>query len=139
MRPLLLVVALVALVALAGCGGERTVTPTPETVAGTLPQQGPKVDLASGDAKAGKEIFTKTAQPQCGSCHTYGPAGTNAQVGPDLDDALADKDREFVLESIVDPSAEVTSGFQDIMPKDYEENLEPKQLADLVAFLKPQS
>jgi mono/diheme cytochrome c family protein len=124
---------------LAGCGGERTVTPTPETVEGTVPQQGPEVDLASGNADRGKTIFTETAQPTCGSCHTYEAAGTNAQVGPDLDDALADKDAEFVLESIVDPSAEVAPGFQDIMPKDYEDKLDPKQLADLVAFLKPES
>ena len=139
MRPLLLVVALAALVGLAACGGEETVTPTPETVVGTVAQQGPEVDLASGDPQAGKMVFTQTAQPACGSCHTYGPAGTDAQVGPNLDDALADKDREFVLESIVDPSGEVAAGFQDIMPKDYEDKLDPKQLADLVAFLKPES
>jgi mono/diheme cytochrome c family protein len=107
-------------------------------VIGTV-QAGETVDVSQGDADAGKEIFTKTAQPPCASCHTFKAAGSTAQVGPDLDEALQGKDAQFILESITDPSAEVTSGFQDIMPKDYEANLSEKQLADLVAFLQPKS
>lgn len=103
---------------------------------GTIPGA---VDLSKGDAETGKEIFTKTASPTCASCHTYGPAGSNATVGPNLDEGLQGKDPEFILESIVNPSAEITAGFQDIMPKDYATKLDQKQLADLVAFLKPKS
>jgi mono/diheme cytochrome c family protein len=107
-------------------------------VIGTLPSAG-TVNVAKGDAKAGKEIFTKTASPACASCHTYGPAGSTAQVGPNLDTGLQGKDDQFILESIVNPSAEVTSGFQDIMPKDYGTKLDDQQLADVVAFLHPKS
>jgi cytochrome c oxidase subunit II len=114
------------------------VAPTAETVIGTVPGA-ETVDVAAGDAAAGKEIFTKTAQPACSSCHTYGPAGSTATVGPNLDTALKGKDAQFILESIVDPSAEVAAGFQDIMPKDYGTKLDQKQLADLVAFLQPKS
>ena len=112
--------------------------PTAETVIGTIPGAG-TVNVAAGDQAAGKEIFTKTAQPPCSSCHTYGPAGSTATVGPNLDTALQGKDAQFILESIVNPSAEVATGFQDIMPKDYGTKLDQKQLADLVAFLQPKS
>jgi cytochrome c oxidase subunit II len=114
------------------------VAPTAETVIGTIPGA-ETVNVAAGDPTAGKEIFTKTAQPACSSCHTYGPAGSTATVGPNLDTVLKGKDAQFILESIVDPSAEVAAGFQDIMPKDYGTKLDQKQLADLVAFLQPKS
>jgi mono/diheme cytochrome c family protein len=85
-------------------------------------------------------VFTDVANPACGSCHTYGPAGTEQTLGPNLDEALADKDAQFILESIVNPDAEVTSGFADnLMPEDYGQKLNEQQLADLVAFLTPQS
>jgi mono/diheme cytochrome c family protein len=95
--------------------------------------------VAEGDPEAGKEVFTSAAQPPCGQCHTYEAAGTTAEVGPNLDETLADKDAAFILESIVNPSAEIATGFTDAMPKDYGEKLSDKQLADLVAFLLPRS
>jgi mono/diheme cytochrome c family protein len=129
--------ALVALVLalVAGCGGGETVSPAPETVEGTVAEeQGP--NLEGGDAEAGRQVYVETAQPTCGSCHTYGPAETNAEIGPNLDEALADDSPETVYESIVNPDAEVTEGFSDaLMPEDYGEKLSEKQLVDLVAFL----
>ncbi|MGH3032946.1 MAG: c-type cytochrome [Gaiellaceae bacterium] len=118
---------------LTGCGGGSTVSPEPETVEGTIEQK--TIPLDQGDAAAGEAIFTDTAQPSCGSCHTYDPAGTDADIGPKLDDSLADDDPESILESIVNPSATLTEGFTDLMPKDYGEKLDEQQLADLVAFL----
>jgi quinoprotein glucose dehydrogenase len=113
------------------------VAPTAETVVGTVPGE---IDVSGGDPQAGKNVFNKVANPACSSCHTYGPAGSNQTLGPNLDDALADKDRQFILESIVNPDAEVTEGFADnLMPEDYGQKLTEEQLADLVAFLKPQS
>ena len=110
--------------------------PTAETVIGTLPaQEATTVNVAKGNPEAGKEIFTKTAQPACSTCHTFAAAGSTATVGPNLDEGLKGKTPEFVLESIVNPSAEITSGYQDIMPKDYGTKLNEKQLTDLVAFL----
>jgi mono/diheme cytochrome c family protein len=123
-RRLLLALALALLVA--GCGGEETVSPAPETVIGTVP----------GAGTVNVEVFTETARPACSSCHTYGPADSNAKVGPNLDTSLDGKDAAFILESIVNPSAEITPGFTDIMPKDYATKLNQKQLADLVAFLQ---
>jgi len=126
----------------AGCGGGETVSPLPETVEGTVPTEtgGGATTIEPGDAQAGKAVFTTAAQPTCGSCHTYEAAGTSAAVGPDLDKTLAGKDAAFILESIVNPDAEIAPGFAaGIMPKDYGEKLSDKQLADLVAFLLPKS
>jgi len=119
----------------AGCGDATVVSPTAESVVGTVPQQTATetVDTSQGDAAAGKEVFVSSG---CGGCHTYGPAGTSASIGPDLDTALDGKDADFVLESIVQPNDEIASGFQaNIMPATFGESLSDKQLADLVAFL----
>ena len=127
---------------MAGCGGGESVSPVPETVEGTVPTEtgGGATTIEPGDAEAGRAVFTTEAQPTCGSCHTYEPAGTTASVGPNLDETLAGKDAAFILESIVDPDAEIAPGFAaGIMPRDYGDKLSEKQLADLVAFLLPQS
>jgi cytochrome c oxidase subunit 2 len=140
MRRPFLVLAVALLVA--GCGGGETVSPLPETVEGTVPTEtgGGATTIEPGNAEAGKAVFTTEAQPTCGSCHTYAPAGTTATVGPNLDETLSGKDAAFVLESIVDPDAEIAPGFAaGVMPKDYGDKLSEKQLADLVAFLLPTS
>lgn len=119
----------------AGCGGGETVSPAPETVEGTVPQE--TVDAAAGDPEAGKAVF---ADQGCGSCHAFEAAGSTATVGPDLDEALQGKDADFILESIVKPDAQVAEGYSpDLMPEDYDQKLDDQQLADLVAFLTPKS
>jgi mono/diheme cytochrome c family protein len=92
---------------------------------------------ATGDPAAGKEIFSTTAQPPCSSCHTLAEANASGTVGPDLDQVLKGKDAAFIHESIVDPDAEIASGFSaGIMPAVYGDQLDEQQLADLVAFLE---
>ena len=114
-------------------GGESGgVTNQPPTATTTPTDTGQQT---AGDPAAGKEIFTTAAQPPCSSCHTLKEAGATQTLGPNLDEVLKGKDAAFIHESIVDPSAEVAAGFQDIMPKDYGTKLDQKQLADLVAFL----
>jgi mono/diheme cytochrome c family protein len=122
-----------ALVALS-CGPAETVEPVAETVIGSVPQEAtPTVNVSEGDPAAGKEVFASSG---CAGCHTFTPAGSNATIGPDLDEALKGKDADFVLESIVDPNAEITPGFNaGVMPSNFGETLSDKQLADLVAFL----
>jgi len=111
---------------LAGCGGEKTVSPT-GSVEGTLPK------AAKGNPAEGKKVFVDNG---CGGCHTFKAAGTNGKIGPNLDEVLKDKDAEFVKTSITDPNAEIASGFQpNIMPQNYGSQLTAKQIADLVAFL----
>ena len=69
-------------------------------------------------------------------CHTFAAAGTTGTTGPDLDEVLAGKDAAFVEQSIVQPNAEIAEGYSaGVMPQTYGEQLSPKQVDDLVAFL----
>jgi mono/diheme cytochrome c family protein len=87
----------------------------------------------AGNPQAGKAVFDANG---CGSCHTFSPGGSNGTVGPDLDNALKGKDAAFIRQSIVDPNAEIASGYSGgIMPQTFRQQLSPKQLDDLVAFL----
>jgi cytochrome c oxidase subunit 2 len=77
--------------------------------------------VASPNASsAGAAVFKNN---QCGSCHTFKPAGTTAKVGPDLDNVAADAQKagkpvdEYVRQSIVDPNAYVVPGYpKNVMP-----------------------
>ena len=112
---------------LAGCGGEKVVSPT-GPVQGTLPT------AAKGDPTAGKKVFLDTG---CGGCHTFAPAGSSGTIGPDLDKVLKGKNADFIKESVVNPNAEIASGYQpNIMPSGYGSQLTSKQIADLVSFLQ---
>ena len=59
-----LLIALAVLL-VAGCGGEKTVAPTGPVV-GTLPKAG------KANPAAGKKVF---ADSGCAGCHTFQPAG----------------------------------------------------------------
>ena len=121
---------------LAGCGGGKTVSPT-GPVEGTLPASPATTTVAAGDPKAGAVLFKSQG---CGGCHTFKPAGTNANIGPDLDKlpqyakAAGKPLDEFTHESIANPSAYVEKGFQPTMP-DFGQTLSTKQISDLVAYL----
>jgi cytochrome c oxidase subunit II len=104
--------------------------------------QGGGQAAAGGGAAGGgappdaKTLFTKTASPACGSCHTLSDAGANGTIGPDLDKTLKGRDAKFVQQSIEDPSAFVEKGFQNgIMPNNYKETLQPAEIKALTDYL----
>ena len=135
-RPLLVAFALALALGVSACGGGETIEPVPETVEGEIQQE----TVAEGDAEAGRQVFLEVAEPTCGSCHTFAAAGTESDVGPNLDESLQGKDTQYIYESIVAPNTQIAEGFSaGIMPGTYAEDLNDKQLADLVAFLKPAS
>lgn len=114
-------------------GGEPS---GPAETGGGQPSGPAETGGAAGDPAAGKQIFTATAQPPCSSCHTLADAGASGTVGPNLDEVLTGKDAAFIRESILEPNAEIADGFSGgIMPQDYGEKLDEKQVADLVAYL----
>ena len=89
----------------------------------------------AGGEVDGKAIFT-AQEGNCASCHALSDAGSTGQVGPNLDDVLADKDEAFIREAIVNPDAEVASGYQGgIMPPNYGQTLQPAQIDALVKYL----
>lgn len=83
--------ALAALATASGCGGEdlETGDPVPprtqvvtETTAATT---GEAPAATPGDAEAGSATFESAG---CVSCHTLAAAGSNATVGPNLDERM---------------------------------------------------
>jgi mono/diheme cytochrome c family protein len=125
MRRAAVLLALVAFSAgLAGCGGGEEVSPTPETVVGTLPEATTSEQPAStvnGDAANGAKIF---ASAGCGGCHTLQAAGSSGNVGPNLDDAKPD------IGLVVD---RVTNG-QGAMPS-FGDSLSEQEIADVAQYV----
>jgi len=142
---LLVLLALAAGVAAAGCGGKEEATPIPDTVTGTLPTETEPTETtttetepteteptettpteteptAEGDPVAGKEVFLGSSG--CGACHTLADAGTSGTIGPNLDDTKPS------FELAVD---RVTNG-QGIMPP-FSSSLSEQQIADVAAYV----
>ena len=117
---------IVAALAVAGCSTGDEVGATPDTVVGELPESTtstedlPALEL-TGDAAAGKAVFTSAG---CGGCHTMSAAGATGAVGPNLDDAKP------TTELVV---TRVTKG-QGGMPA-FAEQLDPQQIADVTAYV----
>ena len=90
-----------------------------------------------GGETDGKTLFTEAAQPTaCRSCHTLADAGASGTTGPNLDEVVPDLSEAFIKESIENPDANVTEGFQPgIMPR-YGDSLSPEQVDALVKYLK---
>jgi cytochrome c oxidase subunit II len=85
-----------------------------------------------GAAASGEEIFTSAG---CVRCHTLEAAGATGKIGPDLG-KLGDVDAQFIRTSIVDPNAEIETGFKpDVMPQTFSERLSKEELDTLVKYL----
>ena len=102
--------------------------------------------LQGGDPEKGRDIFQTSITGQCMRCHRVGNSRstgiTTAEVGPDLTTVGSRRDREYLLRSLLNPSA-------DIDPDQLREGqpanlsvmppmaglLKPKEIRDLVAYL----
>jgi mono/diheme cytochrome c family protein len=117
--------ALLAAAAVAGCGAQGVVTPTPVRVVGAVPKATPEPATPAfklkGDPAAGKQIFTSAG---CTSCHTLKAVGATGTVGPNLDQAQPDYRKA---------TARVTLG-KGAMPS-FKGQLTDQQIADVAAFV----
>jgi len=161
-RPLLLLIVLLAWLMLAACGlntsGEPAIVqereiapilPTPITLptpmlgrdgapAGQAAPASAPVVLSDEIASADYDLGMQTYLAECAACH-----GAASGAGPSLavikDEAGARVEgmtaEAYVHQSIVDPSAYVVAGYEDIMPKDYGERLSTEQINGLVRFI----
>jgi quinoprotein glucose dehydrogenase len=69
--------------------------------------------LFGGDARAGQRIFNGRAEVSCLRCHKIN--GEGGEVGPDLTGVGSRQNREYLLESIVDPNRQITKGFETVV------------------------
>jgi quinoprotein glucose dehydrogenase len=69
-----------------------------------------KIALMGGDAERGKKTFREHVSAQCFKCHKCD--GGDSLVGPDLSKIGAQKDRNYILESIIFPNKTIAQGFQ---------------------------
>lgn len=69
--------------------------------------------LEGGDAKRGRAVLLNHPAGQCTACHKIAD-GAGSNVGPNLKDIGAKKDRLYLLQSLVDPQAVVASGYGNI-------------------------
>jgi mono/diheme cytochrome c family protein len=123
-----LVPFLILAVLAAGCSsskpGEKTVSPLPTKVTGTLPKAqtaSVPTQYKNGDATAGKKVF---ASAGCVGCHTLADANAHGTVGPNLDQAKPP------LSLAVQ---RVTKG-AGAMPS-FKGQLSDKQIADVTAYV----
>ncbi len=66
-----------------------------------------------GDAKRGKKLFFDLeGKAKCAKCHSINKEG--GQIGPDLSFVGSSRTEGFMLESIIDPSRVITSGFSTV-------------------------
>ena len=116
----------------AAAGGSASSEQSPAPEEDPPPQSGPADDTSSG--ADGEAIFVSNG---CGGCHTLAAqADASGTIGPNLDEALVDKDTAFIKTSIVDPGAEVEDGYPDgVMPQDYGTSIAPADLDALVQYL----
>jgi mono/diheme cytochrome c family protein len=81
----------------------------------------------------GAQVFANFG---CGGCHTFAAANSGGTVGPNLDEVLAGQTPQYVETAITDPNAQQTPGFPlNVMPQDYQQQISPQELDDLVQFL----
>ncbi len=111
-------------------------TPAPPT--GGSGGGGTTTGGGSSDALGAKTF----ASAGCGGCHTFAKAGSDGQVGPSLDDLTGaakqagESVSDYVRQSIVDPNAVVTKGFQPgVMPQTFGDSLSSDELDALVAYV----
>ena len=69
--------------------------------------------LAGGDAARGRSIFFGRSAASCRRCHKVGNEG--GAVGPNLSTIAKDRDRRYLLESIVLPNEKIAKGFETVV------------------------
>jgi quinoprotein glucose dehydrogenase len=69
--------------------------------------------LQGGNAEAGKKIFFDRTEVSCLRCHKI--QGTGGEVGPELTGIGGKQNREYLLESIVEPDKQIAKGYETVV------------------------
>lgn len=65
--------------------------------------------LFGGNEEAGRKIFREKTEVSCVRCHNINSIG--GEVGPELSTIAADKDRQYLLEAIIEPNKVIAEGY----------------------------
>lgn len=92
----------------------RAMTSEIETFEATRPQGSTLGDyietLEGGSIEAGEAIANTHLAAQCARCHKF-EDGRGSEIGPNLKDIGAKRDKEYILRSLVEPGADIAEGF----------------------------
>jgi mono/diheme cytochrome c family protein len=81
----------------------------------------------------GGQVFANNG---CASCHTLAAAESTGTQGPNLDDVIPGMSKGEIETSIIDPNKNIAQGFSaGIMPENYGDQIDPKDLKLLVDFI----
>ena len=69
--------------------------------------------LAGGNSAEGKKVFIERPEASCVRCHKA--SGEGGEVGPELTGIGTRKDREYLLQSIIQPNAQIAAGFETLI------------------------
>ena len=139
-KVLMFMFVVLAVLALAACGGKEAAAPEEAAESGAPAQE---EVVVTGDPERGKELFNAPAvagQAGCTSCHSLEPDVT--LVGPSLAGVATRAAQrvpgmsaaEYLKQSLLNPNAYVVEGFpQGVMPT--YKGLSEQDLQDLIAFL----
>jgi cytochrome c551/c552 len=100
--------------------------------------EGALAQAGLANATSGEQIFTAGG---CAGCHTLAKANATGSIGPSLDDLAAaageagGSPEDFVIESLLDPDADVAEGFQPGVMPSYEGRLSEEQQQALAEYL----
>jgi quinoprotein glucose dehydrogenase len=72
-----------------------------------------RIALKGGNAETGHKIFMEKIEASCARCHKVKNEG--AEVGPNLTNVASRGNREYLLESIVNPNAKIAQGYETVM------------------------
>jgi putative heme-binding domain-containing protein len=75
-------------------------------------QQLAREALAKGDAARGEQVYRR-AELACVACHAIGGAG--GKIGPDLTSIGASAQPDYIVESLLYPSAKIKEGYHSVM------------------------
>lgn len=95
-----------------------------------------EVKILAGDVKRGEDLFRNSPVAACATCHMVG--GSGGDVGPILDGIAVRSDKDYILESLMEPNARFAQGYEELevspMPP-LGILLKEQELADIMAFL----
>jgi putative membrane-bound dehydrogenase-like protein len=95
-----------------------------------------EVKVTAGDVRRGEDLFHNSPVAACASCHMVN--GKGGDVGPILDGIAVRGDKDYILESLMDPNAKLAKGYENLpispMPP-LGVLLKEQEVADILAYL----